>query len=71
MDFFKESRRCWDCDKKETIGHPGADNCPLRTLHANEWSFFDYLGGTAEELFRPMWMREIFLLYRSEWLWQT
>ena len=62
--FLTESRRGWKGGRKETEGHPGADSeiCPRRTLRANERSVTDYLGGTAEALFRPMWMKEIFLL---------
>ena len=62
--FLTESRRGWKGGRKETAGHPGADSeiCPRRTLRANERSVTDYLGGTAEALFRPMWMKEIFLL---------
>ena len=54
--FLTESRRGWKGGRKETAGHPGADSeiCPRRTLRANERSVTDYLGGTAEALFRPI-----------------
>ena len=80
MKFLLESRRWWESDRKDIVGHPGADSeiCPWRTLRdLSDHTLYDYLGGTAEALFRPMWMKEFFcfwanccwLLVVSCWLW--
>ncbi len=68
MKFLLESRRWWEGDRKDIVGHPGADSeiCPWRTLRdLSDHTLYDYLGGTAEALFRPMWMKEFFCFWAN------